>query len=71
MLRHNTAQSDTEARPNDNIFDPELDADITLEEFKSAVFHQKGSSSYGHDNICSEALMSKFDIISPFLLENC
>ena len=34
-------QSDAEVPSNDNIFDPELDADITLEELKSAVFTKK------------------------------
>ena len=49
--------------------DPDLDSDISLEELKQATFHQKNNSSYGLDNICSEAIKSSFDITSPFLLK--
>ena len=42
--------------------------DITLEELKSATFHQKNNSSYGLDNVCSEAIKSSFDLISEYLL---
>ena len=56
ILSNDITQSVAEVPPNDNIFDPELDADITLEELKSAVFYQNSNSSYGLDNICSEAI---------------
>ena len=59
-----------ENRDNDhNIYVPDLDADITLEELKTAVFHQKNNASYGLDNVCTSAIKSSFTIISPFLLK--
>ena len=39
-----------------------------MEELKSATFHQKNNSSYGLDNVCSEAIKSSFDLISEYLL---
>ena len=53
---------------NGNIFDPDLDSNICLEELKRATFHQKNNSSYGLDNVCSETIISSFDPISDYLL---
>ena len=50
-----------------NIFDPDPASDISLEEPKRATFHQKNNSSYGLDNVCSEAIKSSFDLISDYL----
>ena len=59
--------SENHKEENDT-FDPDLDSDISLEELKNAVFHQKSNASYGRDNIYTEVIKSSFDIISPFLL---
>ena len=50
-------------------FDEDLDVDISLEELKQAVFHQKNNSSYGLDNICTEAVKTLFNIILSCLLK--
>ena len=53
---------------NDVNFDEDLDVDITLEELRKAVFHQKNKSACGLDNVCTEAIKASFDIVSSFLL---
>ena len=35
---------------------------------KRPTFHQKNNSSYGLDNVCSEAIKSSFDLIPDYLL---
>ena len=62
------SQSENYTEEN-NILDPDLDLDISMEELKKAVIHQKNNKSYGLDNICTEVLKSSFVIISPFLLK--
>ena len=62
------SQSENYTEEND-ILDPDLDLDISMEELKKAVFHQKNNKSYGLNNICTEVLKSSFVIISPFLLK--
>ena len=52
----------------EHMLDPDLDSDISLEELKRSVFHQKNNALYGLDNVYSEAIKASFDIISPFLL---
>ena len=47
----------------------DLDVDISSEELKQAVFHQKNNSSYGLDNICTEAVKTSLNIISSCLLK--
>ena len=56
---------------NDNehyndISDRQLDAEITLEGIRKAVFHQKNGKSSGPDGISSE-IKSSFVIIAPYL----
>lgn len=68
MFGEDFPQDNIEIPLNQNIFDHELDADISLEELKSAVFHQKNNSSCGLDNVCSETVKSSFDIIGSLLL---
>ena len=48
---------------------PELDAEITENELRQAVFHQKNNKSPGLDDIKSEIFKISFDLISPFLLK--
>lgn len=67
----NFENDDTEAETHNIIFtentlDPDLDSDISLEELKRSVFHQKHNASYGFDNVCLEAIKASFDIISPY-----
>lgn len=52
----------------EHMLDPDLDSDISLEELKRSVFHQKNNALYGLDNVYSEAIKASFDIISPLLL---
>ena len=65
----NDTQTIYDGIPINETTGPDLDSDISLEELKQATFHQKNNSSYGLDNICSEAIKSSFDITSPFLLK--
>lgn len=51
------------------IIHPELDAEITENELRQAVFHQKNNKSPGLDDIKSEIFKISFDLISPFLLK--
>ena len=69
----NVENDDTQAETQnilftENMLDPDLDSDISLEELKRSVFHKKKNASYGPDNVCSEAIKASFDIISPFFL---
>ena len=66
MFANDDSQSENYEEEYD-IFDPDLESDITIEELKKAVFLQKNNKSYGLDNICTEVLKSSFAIISPFL----
>ena len=47
----------------------ELDAEISENELKKAVFSQKNNKSTGTDLLCAELFKSSFDIICPFLLK--
>ena len=68
MFANEDSQSENFENENDT-FDPDLDLDISMEELKKALFHQKNNKSYGLDNICTEVLKSSFSIISPILLK--
>ena len=44
-----------------------MDAEITLEDIRKAVFHQKNGKSSGPDGISSEIIKSSIEIIAPYL----
>ena len=49
MFANEDSQSENFEDGNDT-FDPDLDLDISMEELKKALFHQKNNKSYGLDN---------------------
>ena len=51
------------------IINPELDSEITNNELRNAIFHQKNNKSPGVDNLIAETFKISYDIISPFLLK--
>ena len=51
-----TENQDSHDDENNVNFDEDLDLDISPKELKQGVFHQKNNSSYGLDNICTEAI---------------
>ena len=70
MFSGETNDSENQDNPqNDVSFDEDLDADISLEELRKAVFHQKNKSACGLDNVCTEAIEASFDMVSSFLLK--
>ena len=68
MFANDDSQSENYVEESD-IFDADLDSDITIQELKKAVFHKKNNKYYGLDNICTDVLKSSFAIIIPFLLK--
>ena len=70
MFSDETIDTDNNETPDNRLnFDDDLDAAITLEELKKAVFHQKNKSACGLDTVCTEAIKASFDIVSSFLLK--
>ena len=70
MFSDETIDIDSKEIPDNMLnFDDDLDADITLEELRKAVFHQKNKSACGLDTVCTEAIKASFDIVSSFLLK--
>ena len=61
-------QSTSQPDPTPTIH-PQLDTEITENELRDAVFHQKNGKSPGLDNLPSEIFKISYDIISPFLLK--
>ena len=66
LFGENVETHDDNEHYND-IFDRELDAEITLEDIRKAVFHQKNGKSSGPDGISSEIIKSSIEIIAPYL----
>ena len=67
----NVETEDTQAETQNNLFtenmfDPDLDSNISLEELKRSVFHQKNNASYGLDKVCSEAIKASFKLFHHF-----
>lgn len=81
LLNHfeNIYGGDANTRPQQNeqfrfdetepIINPELDSEITNNELRKAIFHQKNNKSPGVDNLIAETFKISYDIISPFLLK--
>ena len=72
MFSDETIDIDNNEIPDNMLnFDEDLDAAITLEELRKAVFHQKkkNKSACGLDTVCTEAIKASFDIVSSFLLK--
>ena len=51
------------------IINPELDSEITDNELRNGIFHQKNNKSPGMDNLIAETFKISYDIISRFLLK--
>ena len=70
MFLFENNESENQDNPQyDAISDEDLGAEITLEELKKAVFHQRNNSTNGLDNVCTEAIKSSFNITLSFLLK--
>ena len=67
MFSDETVDSDNNETSDNRLnFDDDLDAAITLEELRKAVFHQKNKSACGLDTVCTEAIKASFDIVSSY-----
>ena len=51
------------------IINPELNSEITDNELRNTIFHQKNNKSPGMDNLIADTLKISYDVISPFLLK--
>lgn len=63
------SNDDTNSIFDENIYNRELDKNITEPELRDAVFSQNKNKSPGKDELTSEILQSSYDIISEFLLK--
>ena len=67
---NSTGQEDRDLHVNpEQVFNEELDAEISLTEIKNAIFAQKNNKNTGTDQICAEIPKASFDIVSPFLFK--
>ena len=64
----NQNQQEQNANP-ENIYNEELDSEISANEFKWQSFHTKNNKSTGTDKLSAEIFKVSFNIVSPFLLK--
>ena len=68
LLGQNDESNENNETEIPNIEDLELDYDITEEEVRHAVFHQKNGKSPGPDQIAAEIIKTSYEHISPLLI---
>ena len=64
----NQNQQEQNANP-ENIYNEELDSEISANEFKWQSFHTKNNKNTGTDKLSAEIFKVSFNIVSPFLLK--